>query len=158
MWFLLSTGCLRDSLRQHGSGTRHCLVSLHSALDAPTLSSLRLPISRYTAVYAIMITRRSTSRKSTTGRKHAGRGEVQKISIQWIFCLFILCYLPYICTDAVRRFVGHTIFIQCIIEFTITIAYLNSCLNPILYCLRHPAIRASVLQTLHKVCARCFQQ
>lgn len=53
---------------------------------------------------------------------------------------------------------GHTVFIQCIIEFTITIAYLNSCLNPILYCLRHPAIRASVLQTLHKVCARCFQQ
>lgn len=67
-------------------------------------------------------------------------------SMLWIFCLFVLCYLPYICTDAVRRFMGHTVFIQCINEFTITIAYLNSCLNPILYCLRHPAIRASVLK------------
>ena len=72
----------------------------------------------------------------------------------WIYGLFIMCYLPYLCAMAVRQFVERTAFVQCILEFTVTIMLLNSCLNPFLYCFRLPEIRAEVLQTLRKIGGR----
>ena len=72
-------------------------------------------------------------------------------SMMWIYCIFILCYSPFFCAKVVRQFVQHTVVIQCILEFSITIVGLNSCLNPFVYCLRLPEIRIAVLRTLRKV-------
>ena len=73
-------------------------------------------------------------------------------SMLWIYGLYILCYLPYICAEVVRQFVQHNVFVQCIIEFTATVIFFNSCLNPFVYCLRILEIRAGVLQTLRNAC------
>ena len=69
-------------------------------------------------------------------------------SMLWIYSLFILCYLPYFCVRFVSAFLYHNVFIHCIIEFSLTAVFLNSCLNPFIYCLRLPEIRAEVLRIL----------
>ena len=75
-------------------------------------------------------------------------------SMLWIYCLFIVCYFPYVCIETVSRFVDDTVFLTCMREYSITVVYLNSCLNPFLYCIRIPEMRAGVLQTLRKF--RCY--
>ena len=76
----------------------------------------------------------------------------------WIYGLFVLCYLPYISTRFATQLVGRTVLIQCLHEFSITVGFFNSCLNPFVYCFRLPEIRASVLETLHKICEQSSQQ
>ena len=76
----------------------------------------------------------------------------------WIYCLFVLCYLPPVLTEIAIRVVGHTVILRCITEFAVTVAFFNSCLNPFVYFYRLPEIRASVLETLHKICGRSSQQ
>ena len=72
----------------------------------------------------------------------------------WIYSFFVLCYLPYISTQIARRLVGDSVLFQCLLEFAITVVYCNSCLNPFVYCLRLPKIRAGVRETLHKICSQ----
>ena len=76
----------------------------------------------------------------------------------WIYIVFVLCYLPYVLTRIVTRIVGRTILVQCLLEFAATVMALNSCLNPFVYCYRLPEIRASVLETLHKIWGESPQQ
>ena len=79
-------------------------------------------------------------------------------SMLWIYGLFIICYLPWFCVYLVVVLYGDNLFIHCILEFTWTLVYLNSCLNPFIYCFRLPEIRANVLQTLRKMCGQSPQQ
>ena len=76
----------------------------------------------------------------------------------WIYGLFVLCYLPYILVQIAAELVGLNALIQCIVEFAATVVHFNSCLNPLVYCYRLPEIRASVLETLHKICGQSPQQ
>ena len=79
-------------------------------------------------------------------------------SMLWIYGLSILCYLPYFSVGFVVGFFKHNAFIECIFEFSMTLMYLNSCLNPFVYCFRLPDIRAKVRQTLRKMCGLSPQQ
>ena len=76
----------------------------------------------------------------------------------WIYVLFVLCFFPFVLTQIVVQLMGRTVLLQCLNEFAITVVYLNSWLNPFVYCYRLPEIRASVLETLHKICCRSPQQ
>lgn len=72
-------------------------------------------------------------------------------SMMWLYGIFILCYLPYLCAETLENFL-HSALVTCVIEFGMTIAYFNSCLNPFVYCLRLPEIRAAVLLRIRKIC------
>ena len=76
----------------------------------------------------------------------------------WIYGIFVLFYLPFVLTRIAARVVGHTVSTQCLLEFSVTVMALNSCLNPFVYCYRLSEIRASVLETLHKICGQSHQQ
>ena len=76
----------------------------------------------------------------------------------WIYVLFVLCFFPFVLTQIVVQLMGRTVLLQCLNEFAITVVYLNSWLNPFVYCYRLPEIRASVLETLHKICCQSPQQ
>ena len=79
-------------------------------------------------------------------------------SMLWIYGLFILCYSPFFCVSFVAAFYLHNAFIHFILEFSLTLLFLNSCLNPFVYCFRLPEIRAEVIQILHKLCYQSPQQ
>ena len=76
----------------------------------------------------------------------------------WVYCVFILCYLPFILTRILIVIVGGTVFLLNAGDFATTVVFLNSCLNPFLYCYRLPEIRANVLQRLRKICGESPQQ
>ena len=76
----------------------------------------------------------------------------------WIYGLFVLCYLPYFSVSIAARLVGLNALVQYIAEFAGTVIFFNSCLNPLVYCYRLPEIRASVLETLHKMFGQSPQQ
>ena len=83
---------------------------------------------------------------------NVARYRVSASNMLWIYGFFVLSYLPYVLTLFIEAIVGRTVFIQCLLEFAVTVLALNSCLNPFVYCYRLPEIRASVLGTLHKIC------
>ena len=76
----------------------------------------------------------------------------------WIYCVFILCYLPYVFILSATLLVGYSVFISCVIDSAATVVSFNSCLNPFLYCYRLPETRAGVLQTLRRMCYQSHQQ
>lgn len=73
-------------------------------------------------------------------------------SMIWVYYLLLLCYVPSLGVGIAIQVVGFTSTLNCAFEFTITMAFLNSCLNPFVYCWRIPQVRATVLQTVRKTC------
>lgn len=72
-----------------------------------------------------------------------------------VFCVLLLCYLPYLCVAVVVGVKGlSTKHIQTVHELTWSFMLMNSCLNPLVYCWRIAEIRRAVWATLKKV-ARC---
>ena len=79
-------------------------------------------------------------------------------SMLWIYGLFILCYVPCFCVYFIADFYPRNVLIYCLLEFSRTLVFLNSCLNPFVYCFRLREIRAKVLQTLREVCGQNTEQ
>ena len=77
-------------------------------------------------------------------------------TILWIYVLFILCYSPFLCLFIIFQItmLPQRPLAVCIYEFSITVVHLNSCLNPFVYSLRQPEIRAEVLKQLRKRCGQ----
>ena len=73
-----------------------------------------------------MAIRYETKHKPTlTNRQEAhwtwqSTGGLHRSSMMWIYGIFVLCYLPYVCAEPVRHFVN-TVFIRCFIDFAITV-------------------------------------
>ena len=78
-------------------------------------------------------------------------------SMLWIYGIFIVCYLPYTCCHFIE-ISQSSVIMACIKEFSVTIVFLNSCLNPFIYCFRLPEIRAEVMQILRKMRGQISQQ
>ena len=78
-------------------------------------------------------------------------------SMLWIYGIFIVCYLPYTCFHFIE-ISQSSVIMACIKEFSVTIVFLNSCLNPFIYCFRLPEIRAEVMQILRKMRCQISQQ
>ena len=69
-------------------------------------------------------------------------------SMLMVYCLLLFCYLPYLCVACVTVAAGHTILRQSVFEIAATLMFLNSSLNPFVYCWRLSGIRSAVLKTL----------
>lgn len=63
----------------------------------------------------------------------------------------ILSYLPFICTTVVRGIVGDSFLIFFFWNISITLIFVNSAVNPLLYCWRLGEIRESVKETFRNV-------
>ena len=77
-------------------------------------------------------------------------------SMLWIYCLFLICYVPYVASIVAQRTLGLSVVLRCIIEYAVTVLFFNSCLNPFVYCYRLNDIRAIVVKTLRKPFGRRF--
>ena len=71
-------------------------------------------------------------------------------SMQYIFSLFLISYLPWVCFHLInrttkKRDTSNLLLFQ---EFLVTLTYLNSFLNPFLYCWRMGEIRQAVKETI----------
>ena len=68
-----------------------------------------------------------------------------------IWFLMLLCYLPLICTSLLVMFLGRGYSIHLAFNFTTSVMFVNSSINPIVFCWRIREFRAAVRKTLREV-------
>ena len=68
-----------------------------------------------------------------------------------IWFLMLLCYLPLICTSLLVMFIGRGYSIHLAFNFTTSVMFVNSSINPIVFCWRIREFRAAVRKTLRDV-------
>ena len=70
----------------------------------------------------------------------------------WIHSTLIACYLPYATVKTVTTFAVVTPTLLIVEAFMTSLIYLNSTLNPVLYCWRIKEVRYKVKDTLDRFC------
>ena len=75
----------------------------------------------------------------------------QAISSFWVYCILAVCFTPYLCTVAVIEAHGVRFGTRLSYELTATLIFVNSSLNPLIYCWRLREINDAVRQTLRSL-------
>ena len=75
-------------------------------------------------------------------------------SAMWVQGTLVVCYLPYAVVIALTPQRGITLPIYLARQYTGTVVYLNSTLNPLLYCWRIRGVRQAVKETLRQLFCR----
>ena len=75
-------------------------------------------------------------------------------SALWVQGTLVICYLPYVIVVALQPQRGTTLSIYRAQQFTTTLVYLNSSLNPMLYCWKIREVRQAVKETLRQLFCR----
>ena len=65
-----------------------------------------------------------------------------------VYLVFLLCILPLMCVLLVASFHGRGTAVETAFNFTMTLVFINSTLNPFLYCFRLKTLRREVWNTL----------
>ena len=71
-----------------------------------------------------------------------------------VHCFFILCYLPFICTALILSIGDHYLSEQFALEVSLTFVFINSSINPVVYCWRVSEIREAMRETVRKLFCR----
>ena len=69
------------------------------------------------------------------------------LSALWVHITLVLCNLPYAVVTTVKTIHGNTPFLFIVEAFAATLVFLNSSLNPVLYCWKMKEVRQLVKQT-----------
>ena len=72
-------------------------------------------------------------------------------SVMWLQLAIAVCYLPHGIVTALWTYSGQSSSIIVLRQFTVTLIYLNSSLNPILYCWKIREVRQAVKDTIRQV-------
>ena len=73
------------------------------------------------------------------------------MSVLYVYIVFTACYLPYANTILVIATTSHGLALKGIFHLSMTFGFLNSALNPIIYCWRMREIRGYVLEILTRI-------
>ena len=73
-------------------------------------------------------------------------------SIAWVQLALVACYVPYGSIALIMNISGITKTGQIVWLFSLTLVYLNSSLNPILYCWKITEVREAVKDTIRQFC------
>ena len=80
-------------------------------------------------------------------------GSVIKTSVDvfYVYLVFLFCYLPYFTTLAAIAIVGPSDALKRLFFFSFTLVFLNSSLNPVIYCWKMRHIRHVVMEILPNI-------
>ena len=70
------------------------------------------------------------------------------VTVLYVYGLFVICFVPYIATSIVEVLLGSTTKVFIAYDLCETAIYINSFLNPIVYCLRIRKVRRAVKNIL----------
>ena len=73
------------------------------------------------------------------------------MSVLYVYIAFTACYLPYASTMLVVATTSHGIYLKGIFQLGLTLGFVNSSLNPIMFCWRMREIRGYVLEILTRI-------
>ena len=81
---------------------------------------------------------------------NAARLRKTLVATFYVYLVFLVCYLPIFCTG-VARIHGETPLLSLLSEFSYTFVYLNSSLNPLIYCWKMRNIRQTAKNILESI-------
>ena len=73
------------------------------------------------------------------------------VGIFYVYLTFFICYLPYIISLAAFKTNGPNVTLKKFFLFSVTLLYLNSSLNPVIYCWKMRHIRHAVMNILRNM-------
>ena len=73
------------------------------------------------------------------------------VGIFYVYLVFLICYLPHLICMAVIPIYGSSIVLKKLFLFSLTLMYLNSSLNPVIYCWKMRRIRHAIIDILRKM-------
>ena len=71
--------------------------------------------------------------------------------IFYVYLVFLICYLPYFICMVVIRIYGSSIVLKKLYLYSLTLVFLNSSLNPVIYCWKMKHIRHTIIDILGKM-------
>ena len=123
-----------------------------------TASCLVTTICAYTKIFM------SLRHNQIHGQNHVVQGQSSQVntlniaryrkavySALWVQVTLVICYLPYIIAEALAPQRGMPLSTYLPRAFTVTLVYLNSSLNPFLYCWKITEVRQAVKETLQQL-------
>ena len=82
---------------------------------------------------------------------NAARQIKSAVSTFYVFLVFSLCFLPYISINVVKTITGRSTLLNTLREYTVTLVFLNSSLNPLVYSWRMRPIRYAITSMLRNM-------
>ena len=73
------------------------------------------------------------------------------VSLFYVYLLFLICYLPFFICSAVIRILGSSIASKNFFLYSLTLIFLNSSLNPVIYCWKMRHVRHAIMDILRKM-------
>ena len=73
------------------------------------------------------------------------------VSIFYVYLLLLICYLPFFICSAVMRMYGSSIALKQFFLYSMTLAFINSSLNPVIYCWKMRHVRLAIMNVLRKM-------
>ena len=73
------------------------------------------------------------------------------VGIFYLYIVFLICYLPFIICMAVIQIYGSNIALKKLFLYSLTLVYLNSSLNPVIYCWKMKRIRRAIIDVLRRM-------
>ena len=73
------------------------------------------------------------------------------VGIFYVYLVLLICYLPYLICGTVIRIYGSTTALKTLYIYSVTLMYLNSSLNPVIYCWKMRHIRHAIVDILRKM-------
>ena len=69
----------------------------------------------------------------------------------YVYLVFLVCYLPIFTCLAALKIFGSNIALQKLLLFSVTLVFLNSSLNPVIYCWKMRHIRHTIMDILRNI-------
>ena len=73
------------------------------------------------------------------------------VGIFYVYLVFLICYLPYLICKTVLQIYGPSIVLKKLYLYSLTFVYLNSSLNPVIYCWKMKHIRHAIIDILRRM-------
>ena len=81
---------------------------------------------------------------------NATRVQKSALATFYVYVVFLVCYLPISCAG-IAMTIGKTPLLSHLQYFTLTLVYINSSLNPLIYCWKMRHIRQTVMDILQNI-------
>ena len=93
--------------------------------------------------------------QATQNEDMANAARLKKTSLAtfYVYFLYLACYSPISCVHFAAKINGETPLLSHLLYITITLVFLNSSLNPLIYCWKMRHIRQTVLDILRNIFA-----
>ena len=72
------------------------------------------------------------------------------VSMFYLFCALMISFLPYLCHKIAVAISGWSTSTSVLFSFALTMVYMNSCLNPLIYCWRISELKQIVVHVLFR--------